>query len=261
LTVTFLHSLPRLIADERNIPSAKAEKWAQWLRSQFYFPNLAREQQAFIPYLSEENRADLAELLNNAEKFLQKELNALPAGTMPGTDASLGMRLQAAADYFSPRLEKLATAFLSLIEGQAVDQRVNALTTQANVLLMECSLRHCFFKNILANESFEINRTALRKAVAAFQPKEEKKPTKETVLLHPQLHHKISEWRTEWSRSKGVPEHIILADKTLIAVANKAPRSLDELSAIAGVGPAKARSLGESLLKLIYGHFGARELF
>src|SRR5204862_3850641 len=62
---------------------------------------------------------------------------------------------------------------------------------------------------------------------------------------------KLRAWRLERAREDGVPPYVVFHDKVLHEIAATQPRSLGELSQIAGVGPAKLDRYGEDVLALL----------
>ncbi len=62
---------------------------------------------------------------------------------------------------------------------------------------------------------------------------------------------KLRAWRLERAREDGVPPYVVFHDKVLHEIAAAQPRSLGELSQIAGVGPAKLDRYGEAVLALL----------
>jgi len=62
---------------------------------------------------------------------------------------------------------------------------------------------------------------------------------------------RLRAWRLERARDDGVPPYVVFHDTVLHAIAEAQPRSLGELSQIAGVGPAKLERYGDALLALL----------
>ena len=58
-------------------------------------------------------------------------------------------------------------------------------------------------------------------------------------------------WRLEEARQRGIAPFVILHDRTLLAIASALPQSADELSRIAGIGPAKLAAYGEAILEIV----------
>ena len=58
-------------------------------------------------------------------------------------------------------------------------------------------------------------------------------------------------WRLEEARRRALPAFVILHDRTLAAIAAAAPRTLDELGAVHGIGPAKLAAYGDAILAAV----------
>ena len=59
---------------------------------------------------------------------------------------------------------------------------------------------------------------------------------------------RLRAWRLARAREDGVPPYVVFHDTVLHAIADAQPRSLGDLSQIAGVGPAKLERYGDELL-------------
>ncbi|HEY3961089.1 MAG TPA: ATP-dependent DNA helicase UvrD2 [Gaiellaceae bacterium] len=62
---------------------------------------------------------------------------------------------------------------------------------------------------------------------------------------------RLRAWRLERAREDGVPPYVVFHDTTLHAIADAEPKSLGDLSQIAGVGPAKLERYGGAVLALL----------
>lgn len=58
-------------------------------------------------------------------------------------------------------------------------------------------------------------------------------------------------WRDDAARASGVPAHVLLHDRTLLALASLAPSTLDGLADVPGLGPVKIARYGPTLLALV----------
>jgi ATP-dependent DNA helicase RecQ len=70
---------------------------------------------------------------------------------------------------------------------------------------------------------------------------------------------RLREWRREEARSQGVPAYVILHDSTLAAIAQRAPRSVESLAEIAGIGQKRLERYGAALIALLEGRSGAAD--
>jgi ATP-dependent DNA helicase RecQ len=61
----------------------------------------------------------------------------------------------------------------------------------------------------------------------------------------------LREWRRQEAARRSVPAYVVLHDRTLAALAASRPSTLDALSEIPGIGPAKLEAYGKDLLALL----------
>ncbi len=62
---------------------------------------------------------------------------------------------------------------------------------------------------------------------------------------------RLRTWRSQEAQAQAVPAYVIFPDRTLAAIAERAPQSLQELAEISGVGAAKLERYGETVLGLV----------
>ena len=67
------------------------------------------------------------------------------------------------------------------------------------------------------------------------------------------LFDRLKAWRLEQAREQAVPPYVVFHDATLAAIAAVQPRSIAELSTIAGIGAKKLERYGPALLELLRG--------
>jgi ATP-dependent DNA helicase RecQ len=67
---------------------------------------------------------------------------------------------------------------------------------------------------------------------------------------------RLKQWRIECARARKVPAYVVLHDRTLEWIAATAPRTLDALAALPGIGPARLAEHGEAILAVVAGHKG-----
>ena len=60
----------------------------------------------------------------------------------------------------------------------------------------------------------------------------------------------LKAWRAEVAREHNLPAYVIFHDATLAAIAALAPRTLDDLQGISGVGAKKLEAYGEEVLRV-----------
>ena len=68
-----------------------------------------------------------------------------------------------------------------------------------------------------------------------------------------ELFERLRAWRAETARAAAVPAYVVFPDSTLAAIAEHRPATLNELSAISGVGAKKLESYGDAVLAVVAG--------
>jgi ribonuclease D len=76
---------------------------------------------------------------------------------------------------------------------------------------------------------------------------------------HPILLQNLIDWRREKARAQNISAFVILTNRTLCALADKAPASDEELLGLVGFGPKKLADYGSELLDLVARSIEAEE--
>jgi ATP-dependent DNA helicase UvrD/PcrA len=84
------------------------------------------------------------------------------------------------------------------------------------------------------------------RAAAPLRPKREKPVIEQTPTVQA-----LKEWRLARARADEVPAYVVFNDRTLAELAAQTPRTIAELAAIPGIGPAKLERYGPELLARI----------
>jgi DNA helicase-2/ATP-dependent DNA helicase PcrA len=71
--------------------------------------------------------------------------------------------------------------------------------------------------------------------------------------LDEDLFARLREWRIRVATAQKVPAYVVFTDATLTAVAERRPARVEELVAIAGIGPRKVSMYGDAVLALVGG--------
>lgn len=204
----------------------------------------------------------LEEIVSNSRKFVSQVMKVLDRSVHPEQNVAFYERLKGAANYLTPRLAT-TIELLTILKDQAAStpQEAAQIDVPVNAIKLEATLKYSFFKALLADEGMAAAMGGVKKAQRSFAERSEVTSEKPLDIKHPELYQRLHDWRKHYSAAKSLPEYIVLADKTLLTLANKAPRSIAELSAIRGIGPAKAANIGEGVIKEILSYFGSQELF
>lgn len=217
--------------------------------------------------------SEICELSSVSEKFCA-QISRIEASSGGNTcDAYLNERTHKAASYF---IEHLSNVVSQLPEMLAIDidnkETAKRLKENGHDLLTEAGIRlQCF--TLFRNDEFSVKAyhkckvdTILNSMKTDLKPKKRRKPGRATEVIdspfesehdiylenrHPELVETLTEWRRVQCRKQEVPAYIILSQKTLLGIADAAPRTQKALMAVHGFGKAKWEQFGEELLELI----------
>jgi ATP-dependent DNA helicase RecQ len=72
-----------------------------------------------------------------------------------------------------------------------------------------------------------------------------------TVEASDPAYEALKRWRRERAVADGIPAYVVFHDSTLSEIAGQRPRTLADLRAIPGVGPAKLERYGDDVLGVL----------
>lgn len=92
--------------------------------------------------------------------------------------------------------------------------------------------------------------------VGKRRPKASRRPVSREVPadVDSELFDRLRETRLQLAKARGVPAYVVCHDRTLLELAAFKPSSLEALSDIHGMGPARISSYGEPFLETVRGH-------
>ncbi len=76
------------------------------------------------------------------------------------------------------------------------------------------------------------------------------------VPVNPVLRDALKAWRRDVAKEIAMPPYIILHDSTLDAICRRAPKTIEELCEVPGIGEKKAERFGKAILNVLSGTAG-----
>jgi len=101
-------------------------------------------------------------------------------------------------------------------------------------------------------EKFAALSTRVGKIARGSSPDGASKESSTPSLEESEVFSRIQKWRRELSETRSIPAFRVLTNATLAELAQRRPTTLDEMSTISGIGPAKLSQYGDALLELLH---------
>lgn len=192
-----------------------------------------------------------------AEKFLTQVERYLNREPDVGQNGDLQERIKKAAIYFSDKLTSLVT---EVIDGLDLDIDNRALKTKLKNIISglyeETATKLAGYEQ--CRDGFNIRKMMDARAKAMLESggiKSGKQKARETVdfknIPHPELYHRLRQYRFEKSEELDVPAYMVFSQKALVELVNFLPSGLKTLRLINGLGPRKVALYGEEIIEII----------
>ncbi|MFB0494720.1 hypothetical protein ABID99_000957 [Mucilaginibacter sp. OAE612] len=205
------------------------------------------------------------EIKTIGDRFIRKELGALPDDQLIWTNAPFISRLKNAANYFLPKLNTFSEAINSFYTVINNTNPPAEFYDSLNHLLVNLKAKTAAFVRLPIATSGRDVLSSVQEAGISYKPVYKnwnpKALPKEKEIVNPELYKQLLNWRKETSLERKIPEHTLVSENMLRDITAKLPRSLNQLSQLKSFGDAKATDLGEPILKMIRTYLGENDLF
>ena len=210
----------------------------------------------------------LRERVTKACEYFRKELKPLALFASPLTlieidDKEIKKAFKAAAEEFLSELRFRLTLYETILSEGFSTKVYHKLKTD-NELSDARSLKALVRSLISTPEKASASKESIQQAQrpdAVGEPVEPsalrqvREPDGESATytgsIHPELAQAIVDWRREKYQKDNVPAFMILHQKTLLAIADLAPTTKEELLSVKGFGKSKCEKYGEEILEII----------
>ncbi|HET7573306.1 MAG TPA: ATP-dependent DNA helicase UvrD2 [Gaiellaceae bacterium] len=187
-------------------------------------------------------QADLARLVRLAEEF-DGDVGEFVSSLHERFGESAGRGVHLLTLHRAKGLEWEAVALPRLEEGELPSRRARGEELEEERRLLYVGLTRAR-RHLLVTWSGKPSRFLEELGVPATAPAAAAKPKLEqtpAVLA-------LKEWRLARARAEEVPAYVVFNDRTLAELVARTPRTLAELAAVPGIGPAKLERYGTELL-------------
>ncbi|WP_413666626.1 AAA family ATPase [Mucilaginibacter sp. Mucisp86] len=205
------------------------------------------------------------EIKTIGDRFIRKELGALPDDQLIWNNAPFIGRLKNAANYFLPKLNAFSEAINSFYTAINNTNPPAEFYDSLNHLLVNLKAKTAAFVRLPIATSGRDVLSSVQEAGISYKPVYKnwnpKALPKEKEIVNPELYKQLLNWRKATSLERKIPEHTLVSENMLRDITSKLPRSLNQLSQLKSFGDAKATDLGEPILKMIRSYLGENDLF
>lgn len=207
--------------------------------------------------VAEKAAAGLKEQVTEVAEKFRLQMNALSGGAAdPESNDQLLERVKKAAVFFSGKLESL---FREILDGYSAETDNKVVRKAVNDAFertrQDVVIRLACLDAVKSGFRTAAYLDARAKASINIPPVRKKRAKKETqaggVAEHPALFNRLKEWRNQKVKETGLPHYMILHQKTIMALSDDLPRSMESLRQVKGIGKKKADDYGQELLEII----------
>ena len=206
----------------------------------------------------------LRERITKACEYFTAQLRPLAAFAAPLTlieidDKETKKAFRAASEEFLSELRFRLTLYETILSDGFSTKSYHKLKTD-NELSEERSLK-ALARSLTRKTTVDKPDPALRQAqeptrtdgepVEPSAHRQEQEEATYTGSLHPELVQALIDWRREKYTKENVPAYIILQQKNLLAIADLAPSTKEELLTVKGFGKSKCDKYGDEILDVI----------
>ncbi|GAA4201686.1 helix-turn-helix domain-containing protein [Pedobacter jeongneungensis] len=240
--------------------SLVAKDWEKLGRSKLIDKD---EKNAFLSIYEQGNQIFQNEIFKVARNFIAKEFSKISMAENPANETAFMERLQKASDYFIPKLEQLIALTARIVAINFYnDTHSDKLLTLLNEVKDALQIKLALFK--ISWNPFSI-KNYINTLHAASNKQPEKKTVKSSIkpkeISNPQVYKNLIEWRKTIALQRGTQDYAVLSDLALLSIAERMPRTTDQLAALKSVGVGNAKELGQQITRIVNAHLGTSELF
>ncbi|MFW2368643.1 MAG: helix-turn-helix domain-containing protein [Desulforhopalus sp.] len=197
-----------------------------------------------------------SEELRNVGANFQRQLQGLFSDTiLPGEDAAVIDRLSKASIYFQ---DKIAEGVGAAVDQLQLETDNKEIRKKARSLFKLLQLETAVKLAVVASCAKGFSVADYLRAISSAEIKSVVKKQKtapagytEADIEHPELFHKLREWRAATASSENLAHFQVMHQKTLVQIAVNLPDSLSALLTIKGIGKKLAAKYGEDLVEIV----------
>jgi len=234
---------------------SQLQSMTNWLSKLLYDNRNSLQPDAVLPVktMKEQIKADIIDV---SEKFKRQVNQLITKNSNAEQNNELQERIKKAAAYFSGKIKDIVLSGLESFSIETDNKEVRKKIGKAEKRLIE----EATFKMVClqsCSEGFVVKDYLKTRAKASLEEPTKKRAGRKRKLpvskdiSNPELYDLLKKWRDMKSAKQGLPYFMILPIKTMRALSNQVPTSIEELKKAHGFGQKKLDQFGAELLELL----------
>ena len=206
---------------------------------------------------------EVEEMVSVAGRF-RRQLTAIGQTADGQSGTLMHERIGKASVYFQGVIEAIDNRVQPLLDVDVDNKEVaRRLKELAERYRHDSGLKRYLLKSV-GEKGFDIVRC--QKAKVDFELEEPAKPKRERRekvyegVQHPGLVPMLSAWRRNIAEEAGVPAFAIMHQKTLLAIADRLPLTMEELKEVPGMGKIKLKKYGSEIMQVVHDYCQEKDI-
>lgn len=190
------------------------------------------------------------EIIVIADKFMKQVTMLQKPDVIASDHLILLERLKKAAEFFLPKVEEILHPDILQLDtdNKQLRKRIKDQLDQFEELY---KVKLAELKHVL--QGFDAKMLLEERVRASLLPARKKTVKKDFTegKENRKVLEALIQWRNELAKAEGLPYHMILPRKTILAMASALPHSINEMEAIKGLGKKRLEKYGHTFIELI----------
>lgn len=205
----------------------------------------------------------LVELTSIVDRF-RIQVNRIVAseGSVPAAFSALSPRISKAIVYFTAQYSEIESGMLPLLNMELDNkERSKTFNDLVDRFHFDIGLKTACLRYVDAH-GFSVEKYQKAKVdylldskIQKTSKKDNSRSTSKQAIVydvrHPELVPRLIRWRRDKTDELGVPAFVVLSQKSLLAIADRLPRTSGELARVPGIGKRKLSQFGDELLSIV----------
>ncbi len=219
-----------------------------------YLENISSFSFDYKQEFDEMTRPFFDDILNVNDKFIKQLRYYFSLGDLPEENKNLQSRIHKAAEYYLKKIDNIFYAKFNSFYFDSDNKEIKKQLTKAlERFELVLKIKNSALKASISNfSSTEYIRTIANAEIDFKSDFNKKTKTLSSYKgANKDLYAELNAWRKSIAEESGIPQYMILPNKTLKELVKMLPITLKELAKVKGFGKVKLNQFGEEIIEII----------